>query len=348
MTVLGERRVEELGIIAPHEHILMDVLARLQTSGAFPEIEEASRKKLRREKVSMRLLGELRLDVAAVLDNVVLDDVDLASEELLEFKKHGGDTVVDLTSQSMGRDVTELQKLSRLTGLHIVASTGFYVQPSHPDWVGKSSENEIARYMVKEVLEGIGDSGVRAGVIGEIGTSRGILPEEKRVLRGAAMAQSETGVALYAHTWPFGNDGNEVLNVLEESGARLQKVVVCHVDGRLHPEYCRSLLDRGACIGFDHFGKEYREILGSDIFVVPNDVDRLKEILELAAADRAYISRIQLSTDRCLKTELLRYGGHGYAHILRTIVPYMRRLGFSEEQINTLVVKNPQELLDVK
>jgi phosphotriesterase-related protein len=345
MTVLGERDAEQLGIIAPHEHVLLDVWSRMKTAGGGPVFLEVGRKKLFEGKVEMRLLGDLRLDVGAVKENFILDDVDLAVEELVEFKKYGGNALVDVTAESMGRDVVELQKISRLTGLDIITSTGFYIAPSHPERVAKESEERLARYMIDEVRHGIGDTGVRAGVIGEIGTSRGVLPEEKKVLHAAALAQRETGVPLYVHTWPFGTDGNAALDELERAGCDLTRVVVSHVDGQLNLDYCRSLLDRGTWIEFEHFGKEYREVWDDDIFIIPNDIDRLKEIRQLIRSETRYVRRILVSTDRCLKTEMVRYGGQGYAHILKTIVPYMRRLGFAEEEIDTLIRKNPQAML---
>ena len=137
------------------------------------------------------------------------------------------------------------------------------------------------------------------------------------------------------------------MDTLESSDAIINKVVICHVDGHIDLDYYRGLLDRGVYIGFEHFGKDYREIIDDNIYIIPNDLERLEAIRELINIDPDYLYKIIISTDRCLKTELQKYGGHGYAHILRTIIPYMRILDFSEDQINTLVSKNPQKLLSL-
>lgn len=193
-TVLGKISVDSLGLISPHEHILLDAWSNMKNY--LPEIKEVTKKNLFRQKVTMSVLGELKLNALAVLDNVILSDVDVAIKELIEFKKFGGDTIVDQTNENMGRDVIALKNISRITGLNIIVSTGFYLDANHPDYVEQKNEEELAQIMVKEIKEGIDDTGIRAGIIGEIGVSRGILPDEKKVLKAAALAQKETGVPL--------------------------------------------------------------------------------------------------------------------------------------------------------
>lgn len=128
----------------------------------------------------------------------------------------------------------------------------------------------------------------------------------------------------------------------------MEKVVICHVDGCIDLDYWRGLLDRGAYIGFEHFGKEFKEIRGNQIYIIPNDVERLKAVQQLVAKDPAYVRKILFSTDRCLKMELVSYGGYGYAHILKTIIPWMRVLGFTEEQIRTIICENPRDAIALK
>ena len=349
-TVLGETDENSLGIIAPHEHILLDAWSIIlnKDKNIMPEIKEVTRKNLFNQKVSMSNLCDLRINPLAVLDNVILSDVDLAIEEILEFKKFGGDTIVDQTNENMGRDSIALKNISRATGLNIITSTGHYIDANQPEYVAKKREIELAQIMVKEIEEGIDDTGIHAGIIGEIGVSKGILPNEKKVLRASAIAQKETGVALSVHTWPFGTDGIEILDILEEAGANLEKVIICHVDGQINLEYCKALLSRGVFIEFDHFGKEYREMRNGKLFIIPNDLERIELIYKLVNLDTDYINKILLSTDRCLKMELVKYGGFGYAHILKNIIPYMKKFGFSEEQINILISENPKNAISIQ
>jgi phosphotriesterase-related protein len=347
ITVLGNIEPEKLGITAPHEHILLDAWSSIVTNSIPYDVEGDSGNNLYHQKVTMENLGVLKLDATAVRDNLVLQDTDTAVEELLEFKKSGGNTVVDLTNANMGRNVLELKKISQLTRLNIVSCTGYYMGDSLPDSVKKKSEDKLAAVMIKEIKDGIGDTDIRAGVIGEIGVSRKVDRHELCTLRASAAAQRETGSALYVHTWPFGTSGIRVADELEHWGANPDKVVICHVDGKIDLDYYKKLLDRGVYIGFEHFGKDYREVIDGNIYIIPNDLERLEAIRELIKIDDDYLDRIIISTDRCLKTELLKYGGHGYAHILRTIIPYMKMLGFSDDQIWTLISKNPRDLLTI-
>jgi phosphotriesterase-related protein len=348
ITVLGEKDVKELGIIAPHEHIFLDVWGPITRKGTPTSRNEVTRNSRLSDKVAMHLLGELKVDCLAVLDNLVLSDEAVARDELLAFKKYGGNTIVDLTNASMGRDPIALQQMSRLTGLNIITSTGYYVQASHPDELESMTEAELAKVMIREIMLGIDASRVRAGAIGEIGVTDGVLENEAKVLRAAVAAQKETGAPIFIHTWPFGKDGIPALSVIAKAGGTISKVVVCHVDGHIDVDYCRTLLDQGAYVEFEHFGKEFKEIRGNEIHVVADDAERLKGVQKLIGMDAGYIRKILFSTDRCLKMELLKYGGVGYAHVLRTIIPWMRIMGFAEEQITRIVVDNPKDVVALK
>jgi phosphotriesterase-related protein len=348
MTVLGERDPRDLGTIATHEHVFVDVWSAITRKGAGSRTTQITRNTLRSSSVEMRRLGELRIDVSAILDNMVLADEEMAVQELLEFKKYGGNTLVDLTNASMGRDVVALQRISRITGLNIITSTGYYIETSHPEEVESLTEGQLAAVMVREIMEGIDGTPVRAGVIGEIGVTDGVQRNEAKVLRAAAAAQRETGAAVYIHTWPFGHDGLAALSTFAKAGGDTSRAVVCHVDGHIDLEYTRKLLDQGAYIGFEHFGKEFKEIRGKEIHIVADDVERLKGVQKLIGMDIGYGTRILFSTDRCLKSELVAYGGMGYAHVLKTIVPWMRILGFTEGQISMLVVENPRDVVALK
>jgi len=113
ITVLGEKSEDSLGIVAPHEHLLLDAWSNMSKK-IMPEIKEVTRKNLFRQKVSMSNLNELKLNALSILDNVILSDVDLVIEEIMEFKKYGGDTIVDQTNENMGRDPIALKKYPEL------------------------------------------------------------------------------------------------------------------------------------------------------------------------------------------------------------------------------------------
>ena len=128
LTIRGEIDRKQLGLTLTHEHLLFDPSRRFENM----KIEDKEKKRLFRQKVSIENLSQLRFDVLSVLDNVILGDVDTAVEEVLEFKKSGGCTIVDQTNEEMGRDAEVLRYISEKTGLNIILSTGYYIEGPFP------------------------------------------------------------------------------------------------------------------------------------------------------------------------------------------------------------------------
>src|SRR5437016_10702695 len=194
-TVRGAINPERLGITLAHEHIIIDVTVYHRS--LMPEEAEASQARLRDQPVSEETLTLLDRNPLIQLDNLRLNDVQLAAEELSLFKKLGGGSVIDVTPRGLGRDVNSVRKISDLTELNIVVATGWYISSSHPAEVVQGSKDELAQVMVRELTEGIEDTGVRAGVIkcavgGITGDptdpieKRKIHPDEEKVLRAAS------------------------------------------------------------------------------------------------------------------------------------------------------------------
>ena len=287
------------------------------------------------------------MNVFAIRDNLILSDFDTAISEVKEFKKYGGNTIVDQTNRFMGRDPLALKKISRITGLNIITSTGYYLEYTHPSYVSKKSEEQIAEIMIDEIVNGIDDTGVRAGVIGEIGTNRIISESEKKVLRASGIAQIETNASLFVHTWAWGENGTEVLDILEKVGANLGKTVICHVDGKINLKYYKEIIDRGATIAFDDFGTEYIQFDSNEILIHASDIEKIDAIKKLINFDEKYLSKIIITSDICVKSELKKFGGYGYAHILKNIVPLMKKFGFINSQINYLISENPRRLISI-
>jgi phosphotriesterase-related protein len=346
-TVLGRIESKDLGITLSHEHIILNAWGDIMTRNPPPELAEAAKSKIFREKVSLSNLGALKLNCTAVLDNLIYDDVGLAVKEIDKFRDLGGNTIVEVTNEKMGRDVLKLKEISRETGTNIICSTGFYVDANHPDYVEEYDIDRLAEIMISEIEDGISDTSIKAGVIGEIGVSRTLLPDEEKVLKASAIAQKRTGAAEYIHIWPFGSEGIKVMDILEKTDIDPGKVVIGHVDGKIDHLYYRELLSRGVNIGFEHFGKEFREEIDNKFYLIPNDLERTMAIYQLLEEDGENLEKIMISTDRCLKMELTSYGGMGYEHILKNIVPMMRKVGFSQKNIDTLLIDNPRRLLEV-
>jgi phosphotriesterase-related protein len=334
-TVRGAVSVSELGITICHEHILVDLTC------FSPEIHEASQA-LWESPVRMEHLGELRRNPFACRDNMMMLDPKLAIDELMYYKRSGGKTIVDCTSIGLGRDVRGLRMISEATGLNIISGTGFYVDAAHPEYVKKKSIDELADQMIREVRVGVDDSGIKCGIIGEVGTSWPVTPNEEKVVRAAVRAQQKTKAPVNVHVWPWGKNAHAVVDILEDEGADMNGVVLSHIDeSGFDPKYPASLAKRGCYVEFDSFGQEgYFDTWGIHD---PNDADRVRSICKLI--EQKYLSQILLSQDFCMKMHLRRYGGYGFDHLLTNIVPMFRRSGLTEEQINTMFVENPKRLL---
>jgi phosphotriesterase-related protein len=335
MTVLGTVAADALGITLPHEHVLLD-LTCLWTPPRDP-----ARAFLVEAPLCLSTRGLLACDPYHSRPNLRLDDPDLAAAELGYFKELGGQTVVDLSTRTIGPYPAELAVISRRTGLHIVMGTGFYVRTAHPDWVAEASVEALAEQMVRELQEGFTGTSVRAGIIGEIGTRSPVHPHEEKCLRAAARAQRATGAAINVHLAIFGQEGHRVLDILQQEGADLSRVALSHLDERPDTAYQRSLAERGVYLEFDCFGSEcYWDQDGER---EASDAERVEALLRLL--DGGLERQILLSQDICTRMQLRHYGGMGYDHLLRTIVPRLRLRGVDEAVIRVMMVENPALLL---
>ncbi len=178
-----------MGVTLPHEHLLIDFAVM------FKEPAAASDKGLAYQPVSLANVGWVRQNFNANLDNLRLLDEQTALDEIMLFRRAGGQTVIDPTNVSLSRDPLALTRISRATGLNIVMGAGYYVAAAHPGDMDTRSEDAILREIVREVTVGVGDTGVRAGLIGEIGNTWPWTENEKKVVRadmpndGGRMAQ---------------------------------------------------------------------------------------------------------------------------------------------------------------
>jgi phosphotriesterase-related protein len=348
MTVLGAIEPEELGATMMHEHVLVDLSCNFVTPS------EESERSLLAAPVTMDILGVLRRrPFSRCLDNVVLSDEQLAIEELARFRRAGGSGIVDCTVWGIGLDPVAVARVAQATGVHIVQGTGAYVEPSHPDWVREATVEDLAKRFVDEVRIGFGDSGVRAGLLGEIGTSGvtrdavgyarvgDITPEEEKVLRAAGRASVATGAAVSVHLDVRGHGAFRIIDVLEEEGVVPDRMIMCHLDPVADIDYHLAVARRGVFVEYDCFGREYY----SDELGVAwgHDNQRVSWLVSLLEA--GYEDRIVLAQDVCLKIDLRAYGGNGYDHIMTTGLEMFRRAGIGEAQIASMLVDNPRRAL---
>jgi phosphotriesterase-related protein len=211
---------------------------------------------------------------------------------------------------------------------------------------------DMAAEIVRDVTVGIGDTGIRSGIIGEVGINGDPLtPNEIKSIQAAARAGRATGAAISLHYGGTGREKLEVVSVLGEEGADLSRVIFGHSDPIAWDlPLMLELLGHGVYIQFDMLGMDV-----TPLFLRPpgysqsdtNGVARTSQVVEAIPKliEEGYGDRILLSQDVCAKTHLKRYGGNGYAFIMERVLPTLRRKGLPEEQINGLVVDNPGRIL---
>ncbi|MFC1984492.1 phosphotriesterase-related protein, partial [Chloroflexota bacterium] len=192
-TVLGIIDADSLRVTLPHEHLLVDLTMY------FVEPTEASEKVMVHEPISLENLSWIRIHSHNNWDNMRLTDEKITIKEALLYKGAGGDTIVELSNVGMARDPLGLARIARATGLNVVMGSGYYVGVSHPSELAAKTEEEITEEIVRDITVGVGETGVRAGIIGEIGCSVPLEEDERKVLRASAVAQQRTGAAINIH-----------------------------------------------------------------------------------------------------------------------------------------------------
>jgi predicted metal-dependent phosphotriesterase family hydrolase len=303
-TVRGRVDASEIGFTLPHEHTYID-LWTLEPRFDFP---------------------------------AQFNDADLLAAELVDYKAHGGDCVVDVTVQGMGRDAAGVRSLSERTDVHIVLGTGYYRQPYYPPEarIDRRHVDSIAEDMIREFADGIEGTGVRPGIIGEIGANKDwVSAQEERVFRAAARAQRATGLAITTHALlsPVGLDQ---LDLLDEEGADMGRVAIGHCDWYPNMKYYREIIRRGAFVELDCFGQTDALSQGLESVVLELLLQLLHDRLE---------NHILLSHDMCLAANMRRFGGQGYSYVQRSTVPYLLGQGVPQDVIDTMTIENPRRLL---
>ena len=262
-------------------------------------------------------------------------------EELATFRAAGGSGLVDLTVTGVGRDPDWLAGIARASGLHIVMGCGWYRGAYYPAEarIDRRSVDDLADELAREATDGVGTTGIRPGIIGEIGTDKPwVSALEERVHRAAARAAKRTGLAITTHgvLSPVGLDQ---LRIFEEEGLDPARVVIGHADSYPVLAHHLAILERGASVEFDFLGMAFTAV---ERHGEPRVVELLCELL-----GRGHAERILLSQDVCNDAQLKRYGGNGYAYLATSFLPRLRDAGVSDAEIETMTVANPRRVLTI-
>lgn len=358
-TVLGDIPAGQAGHTQPHEHVLSDMSGILKPSGVAPVSSavatadadsgtiapefSATARELAAQPVTLENYDAVRREVLNV-DNLRLCSQDDAVVELRRYLAAGGQTVVDSSSRGMGRDHRGLAAVSKATGVNIVMGSGYYSRQYHPAGLDAASAESIADEIVADVEVGVNGSGIRSGVIGEIGLSWPVHPTEEKVLEAACQAQRRTGAVLQIHPGRDPHAPMEAMKAVERAGGDPSRSIMSHVDRTLWER--SSLLElagTGCYLELDLFGQESSYYAFNPEARRPNDRTRIEWILALR--EEGHGSQVLIAQDICQKVYLRKYGGPGYSHILDNVIPLMRRMGLTNADIRELTHHNPASAL---
>ena len=336
-TVTGPIRSEQLGITLMHEHLFIDIV------GLWNKPTDEAKLKLAHQPISLEMIGELRYDPFSNLDNLKIENEEAATLELLKFKELGGCTIVDVSSRYIGRNPKALLSIARRTGLNIIMGCGYYVEYSYPSKLKTMPIDAVVEELILEITDGVDGTGIKPGIIGEVGVSKDMTAQEIRMLRAQARAQTKTGLPLTIHLHGWGRQAHAILDIVAEEGVDLKKVILDHMNPSFWDlEYQMSLAERGAYLEYDQIGMDYYYPNFNE--QNPSDEDNATAIKRLI--DSGFINNILISQDVFLKMMLTRYGGFGYSHILKNFLPRLKRHGVTEQEIETLLRINPRKVFE--
>jgi phosphotriesterase-related protein len=340
-TVLGTIDPDSLGMTLTHEHLLCDA------SVYFNEPTDKILKTLAYQPINMENLGWLRQNPSNNLENLQLLDKEIAISELIRYKKAGGNSIVEMSNIGLKRDPIGLVGLSKTTGLNIIMGAGYYVGASHPENLSVKSVDTIADEIINDITIGVGNTGIRAGMLGEIGCSTPLQENECKVLRAVAAAQRITGVPVNLHPGNSDKAPFEVAELFLEYGGDISHTVISHVDNRIgdNNEKTVELAETGCYVEYDLFGQAQRP-LSYEMLHSLSDWQRVEGIKQLI--DQGFLDQLLISHDVFHKIAQRHYGGYGFDHIPINIVNLMRMKDITEKQIQAILVDNPKKMLRFK
>lgn len=267
-----------------------------------------------------------------------------------KVKAAGISTIVDATPNECGRDVLLLKEISERSGINVIAASGFYFEGAG----GSSYLNfrrtgvhdivkEIEELLAEELYEGIGDTGIKAGVI-KLATGEGKMSEYEQILfEGAArIASTDPNIRIITHT-QSGTMGPEQANFLIERGVDPRQIAIGHICGSTDMDYLLTVAETGVYLNFDRFGFD-------GIYGAPLDKRRIASIAGMVV--NGYGDKICISHDNNIdfwgrphiyseEMEKQRVNCH-WLHISEDIIPAMHKVGLSEEQTHKFLYDNPQ------
>jgi phosphotriesterase-related protein len=263
----------------------------------------------------------------------------IAEAKMADLYGRGIRTIVDLTTVDLGRDIDLILAVARRSRVQVIVATGVWWMPQR--YFGAHGIDEVAELFIRDITVGIGTSGVKAAIIKCATDTAGVTPVIENVLRACARAQKATGVPISTHTWAAGRSGEAQQAIFAQEGVDLRRVIIGHSGDSEDLGYLRGLMERGSTIGMDRFGLDN---------FLPT-AKRVEVLARLCA--EGYAGKMVLSHDANCWTDMLSEDDKrrtrplwNYNHISDDILAALRVAGVTEDQIQQMLVRNPQAILN--
>ncbi|WP_304106233.1 phosphotriesterase-related protein [Mycolicibacterium bacteremicum] len=269
-----------------------------------------------------------------------------AINRLNELKSRGVDTVVDLTVIGLGRYIPRIQRVAAATDLNIIVATGLYTYNDVPfrfHFQGPGTLLDgpeiMTEMFVRDIREGIADTGVRAAILKCATDEPGVTPGVERVLRAVAAAHRETGVPISTHTHAGLRRGLEQQRIFAEEGVDLSRVVIGHSGDSTDLDYLEELIAQGSYLGMDRFGID-------SILPFEQRVDTVAQMCERGHAEKMVLSHDASCYFDALPEDVVPVAmpNWHYLHIHNDVIPALKQRGVTDEQLHTMLVDNPRQI----
>lgn len=310
-SVLGPIDSSDLGFTLSHEHV---VVSSAGIPHVYPEF-------IRRDESITEGIKQLR-----------------------DAKKEGLNSIIDVSTIDLGRDIRLIEQVSRESGINIICATGTWRDIPRAFW--NATPDSVAKLYKREIEVGIEDTGIKAGIIKVANDMGGVTREGEIILRAAARTQKATGIPISTHTWAPERVGEQQVRIFEDEGVDLNRVYIGHSNDTTDTFYLEGLMDRGVWIGLDRYP-------GGRSPGTPDWEGRTETAMKLISD--GYGKRIMLGHDWSVTLSIDSEEGQdsrkksnpdGYLFITRNVLPRLREMGASQGQLDDLMINNPRKFFE--
>ena len=307
-SVLGPVEVDQLGKTLIHEHL-----------------------RTRAESVAVQFPHLYNAD----------EEYQLAMNQVTGVKNRGVKTIFDPTVMGLDRDIRFMKKVSEDSGVQIIAATGIYTFNDLPTRFRANDIEFMADQFVRDIEVGVQNTEIKAGFLKCATDVQGMTPDVEKVVRAVARAHHRTGVPIMTHSAPAKETGLLQIQIFEEEGVDLRKVLIGHCGDTDNLDYLERVLDKGVYIGMDRYGI-------TTLVTTEQRNDTLRALIERGYANRMFLSQDYCCTTDLYKPESLKKVKHpdwSMTFLLDKVIPTLLSQGIAEEDIHLMMFENVKNWL---